>query len=353
MDIEKVYLDIKNKFPKLEIYQNHPLAQYTTIKIGGPADIFINAKSSEELLDILKYIKETESKITILGNGSNVLISDTGIRGIVIKNSSQNIQLLGKIDKYENANLKRIDAQRTENDPSKYLDFSSLDYDESDSPIVKVKLDSGVPLTLAITELIKKGITGLQWFAYIPGTIGGAVCCNIHGGKYHFSDFIDSIDIFNLVNGQITTLKKDDLVWDYDYSYFLSNTNLTILSVTLKLFLGNVKRAKFTVEEWIKQKSQVQPMNSLGSVFKNPPFEVCKPIFGEQKSAGWIIDTQLKWKGKSIGDAQISPQHANFIINNGQATAKDYSELVKLVQLEIENLFHFKLETEIKLLGDF
>jgi UDP-N-acetylmuramate dehydrogenase len=355
MDIEKNYSDLKSQFPNLEIYQNYPLAPYTTVKIGGPADIFVHTKSSEELKNILSFCRDARSRvstnipITILGNGSNVLISDSGIRGIVIKNDSTTFSISDTIDPPEKIN--RFSTQRTENDPNKYLNFGTLDYDESDKPRVSVKIDSGCNLPQIINQLIDKNITGLQWFGYIPGSIGGAIFCNIHGGAYNFSDFIKEIEVFDLKSNELKNYSAKDLEWGYDFSSFQQNPHLIILSVTLSLFKGDIIKAKETVAAWIKQKSTVQSMNSLGSVFKNPPLEVCQPIWGEQKSAGWIIDNELKLKGQSNGDAQVSLKHANIIINNGHAMAKNYLDLIELVQSQIQTKFGFQFELEIKLIG--
>ena len=353
MDTDKIYSELKSAFPDLEIYQNHPLAPYTTIKIGGPADIFIHTHSSEELKNVLKFIYDLQPSIypTILGNGSNTLISDSGIRGIVIKNSSTTFSVSSTINPPEK--IDRFSTQRTENDPSKYLNFGALDYDESDKPRVSVKIDSGCNLPQIINQLIDKNVTGLQWFGYIPGSIGGAIFCNIHGGAYNFSDFIKEVEVLDLQTSNILHLTSDQLTWGYDFSSFQQNPNLIILSVALSLFQGDTIKAKETVTAWIKQKSAVQSMNSLGSVFKNPPLEICQKIWGEQKSAGWIIDNELKLKGQTNGDAQISLKHANFIVNNGQAMAQDYLTLVNLVQSQMQTKFNFQFELEVKLLGQF
>ncbi|MFA5828582.1 MAG: FAD-binding protein [Candidatus Shapirobacteria bacterium] len=382
MDYSKIYFDLKKHFPDLEIYQNHPLAPYTTLKIGGPADIFINSKTQEHFISILKLVyhnldqfgavnsfsahSERESAeadepegsehcknsltshITILGNGSNVLISDTGIRGLVVKNSSQDIKILKSCAP---ATFSPTYTQRMENEPEKYLDFSKVNYDESHLPSRLVRLSSGTPLPLAINNLIEHGLTGLQWFAYIPGTIGGAVWYNIHGGSYHFADYIHSVNTFNLKTGKIKTFKKSNLKWQYEKSFFQQNPHLIILSATLRLFKGDTNLAKKVVQAWISQKVKVQPMNSAGSAFANPPLAICQKIWGEQKSAGWIIDHELGLKGHAIGGAQTSPLHANFIVNTGHATAKDYLSLVRLIQSTCKQKFHFKLETEVKLLG--
>lgn len=333
----------------MDIYQNHPLAPYTTIKIGGPADTFIITNTTEEFIEALK--KYSSAPLTILGNGSNVLISDSGLRGVVIKNSSKDIDILAA-DPLP-IEFHHTYTQRNENEPEKYLDFTKLDYDESKEPQVLVKISSGTPLPYAINYLLDHGVTGLQWFAYIPGTIGGATWYNIHGGAYHFSDYLESIECFNLKTGHIENFFKKDLTWSYEKSFFQENPHLIILSTTLRLFKGNVKLAKQVKEAWIAQKVKVQPMNSAGSIFANPSLDNCQKIWDEQKSTGWIIDHELNWKGKQIGGAQISPLHSNFIVNTGTATAKDVSNLITEIKNEVQKRFSLNLKTEVKFLGDF
>ena len=196
MDLNKVFLELKNNFPNLEIYQNHPLAPYTTVKIGGPADIFIQTKNSDEFLNILKFINNFEIPITILGNGSNVLISDSGIRGIVIKNDSSEMEI--------------IDNN-------------------------KVKVSSGTQLSSLIEFTLGKNLLGLEEFAYIPSTVGGAIAGNIHGTKGHFSDYIESVE-------------------KYD--------NFIIFSI-LKLNQGDSTQAKQEVLDTIQKKSQVQTTSGI------------------------------------------------------------------------------------------
>ncbi len=277
MDLKKVFADLKNNLPNLEIYQNHPLAPYTTVKIGGPADIFIHTHNSDEFLSVLKFISEFKATIIILGNGSNVLISDSGIRGIVIKNDSQEVELL---------------------------------------PENKVKVSSGTQLSYLINFTLDHNLLGLEEFAYIPSTIGGAIAGNIHGFRSHFSDYVESVEKYN------------------DF----------IISAVLKLNSGDSAQAKIEVKETIQKKSSVQSTISTGSIFKNPI---------DKDPAGQIIDKQLNLKGHSTGDAQISPLHANFIINNGKATAKDYLALINLIQSKTQETLGFQFELEIKLLGQF
>lgn len=336
-----------SKFPDLEIYQNHPLAPRTTLKIGGPADIFVNLKTQDQILPFYNLVHQ----FTTIGNGSNLLISDSGIRGLVVKNSVPDIRLL------DNSPVSAFKSSspvlRQENSPDQYLDLTKLDYDESDKPIKLVKVCAGTPLPQLINWTLDHGLTGLQWFGYIPGSVGGAIWCNIHGGKHNFNEFVDTIEVFNRQINLVETLVSSDLSWAYDSSPFQTNPDLIILSATLKLFQGDVELAKNVKNAWIAQKAQVQPMNSAGSVFKNPPLEACLPIWNEQKSTGWIIDNELHLKNHRLGDAQIGPQHANIFTNQGHATAKDFMGLINLVQAEAKAKFNLDLEPEIKFMGKF
>jgi len=261
----------------MDIQQNILLAPYTTVKIGGPADFFIHTKNSAEFIAAIKYGQDNNLPITILGNGSNTLISDSGIRGLVIKNDSNEVELL---------------------------------------PENKIKVSSGTQLSYLINFTLDHNLLGLEEFAYIPSTVGGAIAGNIHGVRGHFSDYVES------------TEKHNDF----------------IISVTLRLTSGDPTSAKTEMKEIIIKKSAVQSMNSLGSVFKNTP--------GKDPS-GMIIDRDLNLKGHTIGGAQISPKHGNFILNNGKASAKDYLSLINLIQSQMQAKFGYQLELEIKLLGEF
>lgn len=317
MDIKKIYSQLVSQFPNIEIHQNSPLAPYTTVKIGGPADIFIHTKLINDFKNILKFICELPSTTypTIFGNGSNVLISDTGIRGIVIKNSASEIEIL---------------------------------------PKNKIKVASGVQLPQLINYSLDHNLVGLEQFSYIPSSIGGAIFGNIHGfDKNDFSEFLDSIEIFDLNTATIHNLPSNKLIWSYDYSSLQGQPNLIVTSAIINLQKGDTKVAKSRAQEITQKKITFQPMKSLGSVFKNPPEAMCLPIWNEKKPAGWIIDNELKLKGQTIGDAQISSLHANFIVNNGHCTANDYLSLINLVQSQMKAKFNWHFELEIKLLGNF
>lgn len=323
---------LREKFPHLDIKTHEPLAPYTTVKIGGPADIFINTKTTEEFINVLKFLSEVNNfserseregmspkvastakidlpSVTILGNGSNVLISDRGIRGIVLHNSINEIEYL---------------------------------------PGNKVKAASGIQLPFLIADSIKNHLSGLEEFAYIPSSLGGAIYGNIHGvNKNDFNKFIDSIEIFDLSTSEVHTLKSKDLRWAYDTSEFQIHPEWIIVSATLQLQSG-ISNSQQIIDDIIAKKSPVQPMNSLGCVFKNLPAVAGQP----SDSVGRIIDQELGLKGFRLGDVQVSDKHANFIVNLGHATAVDYLTIIKKIQTEAASK-GFTLELEIKLLGEF
>lgn len=335
-----------------DFQKNVPLAPFTTLKIGGPAEYLVIATKQSELFEILKFLHlHPKLPYTILGRGSNTVISDSGLSGLTIINQASQIKVSPKIT--PTISFAATDTQRNENEPNQYLDFSKIDYDESHYPTQNATIQSGTPLPYAINQLISLGLTGLQWFAYIPGTVGGAVYQNIHGGKYHFSDYLESIKVFNLKTGKTEIYQKSQLSWKYETSFFQANHHLIILSATIRLFKGDTDLAKQVVRAWIEQKSKVQPLNSPGSTFANPSPEDCQRVWGEQKSAGWIIDHELNLKGFSIGGAQVSLQHSNFFVNTGSATATDYKKLVDYVQQKVKEKFDINLVPEVKFLGKF
>ncbi len=290
----------------MDIIKNHPLAALTTVKIGGPADTLIITYTTAEFIEALSQ-SDLDQPPTILGNGSNILISDAGIRGTVIKNSSSSVEYL------------------TGN---------------------RIKVDSGTQLNTLIQDTTTHYLSDLEEFAYIPSTIGGAIYGNIHGfNKNNFNKILLEIDIFDLSEKKIITpsIQVSQLKWDYDFSEFQLHPNWVILSATIQLSPGDPMLSKKVISDIIAHKSQTQSLNSLGSVFKNPPGD----------SAGRIIDQELGLKGFQIGNAQISLLHANFILNLGNATASDYKAVVDTVQERAKNKLNLNLEPEIKFLGVF
>jgi len=343
-----IYSQLTTTFPKLSFKQKHLLAPYTTIKIGGPAEVFCEAKDNSSFIKLTKFCKKNNIKLTILGLGSNTLIADEGIRGLVVKNSSNNITITQttKNNQRANTNLKpRLSSNNTKGS-FKYK-FNDLDYKETGERVL-VKLDAGVVLSKANTYLLKQGITGLQWYARIPSTLGGAVYNNIHGGTHFISEVVKEVEIVSVL-GELETLSLEDLELNYDYSRF-HHTKEIITSVTLNLFYGNTNKAEAVTKEWTQRKS-IQPFNSLGCVFQNITNEQKEKLNLPTTSIGYIIEHILDMKGFSIGDAQVSTKHSAFIINKGNATAKDFLELLQLIIKKTEEKLNITLKPEVSMLG--
>lgn len=347
-DNKKLAKDLDENHTKL----NEPLSKHTTLKIGGPADILFEAHSIEELIYAAGKAKKLKVPVTIIGWGSNILVSDNGIRGLVIKNMSRNIKIKGeKPAQSKSQNESQKITARWESDRKKgsfKYEFKDLDYDETDKPRIEAILDSGVSLPYAINYLIDKGITGLQWFAGIPGTIGGAVFNNIHGGSHFLSEYLIKVKVLDK-DLKVKELDMEDLGFDYDKSRFHDSEEI-ILQATFSLFKGDAQRAKATTLEWAKRKS-IQPKNSPGCTFANISQEEKERLNYPTTSVGYIVEHVLKMSGFQIGNAAISKQHHNFIVNKGKATAKDYLAVMKEIYKRTKKQIGIRLVSEIFLIG--
>jgi UDP-N-acetylmuramate dehydrogenase len=277
----------------MKILKNEPLKNHCYFKIGGPADTFIIVDSADELIQAVKKARQQNQKFLIIGHGSNLLFSDQGFQGTVIKNQSSNIKL-----------------------------------DSS-----QVTADSGVVLNRLVKLSLDENLGGLEPFLGLPGTLGGAVYNNAHFQDKFIGNLISQIKILDR-NNQIQVLSQVDCKFDYDYSRF-QKTHEIILEVTLTL--ASQANPELAANA-IKIRQQTQPLNlpSSGCIFKNPT----------NQSAGQLID-QAGLKGTKIGGAQISEKHANFIVNIHNATAQDVQQLIKLIQQKIKEKFNVPLELEI------
>lgn len=335
--------------------KNETLAPYTSLKIGGPADMLFEAHSINDLKQATKLAKLQNIPITLLGRGSNVLISDRGIKGLVIINKAKNIKIKGEKgvneDRVEGLSAINTVNARWQADKEKgtfKYEFKDLDYDETDSPRIEVTMESGVDLPFAINYLIGEGITGLQWYSGIPGTIGGAIFNNVHGGTHFINEVLKSVKVLNEDFNE-TEIKSEDLEFDYDKSRFHKNKDI-ILEGTFELFKGDTEKAKAVVQEWAKRK-QIQPKNSPGCTFANISNKTMDDWGFPTTSVGYIVEHILKMSEFSIGDAEVSTAHHNFIVNKGNATAKDYLTVIKEIIKRTKEELDIKLVPEIFLLG--
>ncbi len=338
------------KVTSLPIKYGFPLSNVTTLRIGGPADAYIEVSSREELKEIILYARKLGVPVTILGGGSNVVVSDKGIRGLVIKNKISKISVKGNVAHTHSPDVSV--AARWQSDASlgtfRGVEFRDLDYDETDCPRVEVSIESGAILQSALNSLIKKGITGLQWYSGIPGTLGGAVFNNIHGGTHFISEVLKSVTILDS-SGIERELKLSDVALDYDKSRFHNNSEI-ILEATLALYEGDSVRALYTANEWLQRKSK-QPRNSPGCSFRNITNDERIRLGYPTTSTGYIVEHVLHMSGHKVGGASVSEANHNFIVNNGGATSSDFISIARTIKSRIKNELGIDLYLEIVPLG--
>lgn len=291
---------MENLLKNINMLYNEPLAGHTSFKIGGLADMLYMPKDINELSRIYKHFKD--SNILILGGGCNILVRDDGFRGIVFK-----------------------------------LKDALTDFSVNDNII---DIMSGVSLSKLANIALENSLTGLEPIAGIPGTIGGAIFMNAGAYGGEISDFLISADYMD-ENGDINTLKKEDINFSYRYSIFKDNPKWIIISAKFSCKKGNPDKILSLMRELGKKRSDKQPLEypSAGSTFKRP--------IGGYASA-LIQDAGLK--GLSVGGAMVSEKHSGFIINTGDATCSDVLALIDEVSEKVYNKFNIKLECEVRII---
>lgn len=292
--------EIKKILP--EIKTNIPLKKYTTFKIGGPARYFYITKTKKDLIKAILVAKKFKLPFFILGKGGNLLVSDKGYNGIVIKIQNTKYEIQNK----------------------------------------KIKSEAGVMLGKLINAATEVGLSGLEWAIGIPGTIGGAIYGNAGAFGKSIGDLVKEVEVFDLKEEKIKIFKKKNCHFDYRESIFKKNKNLIILSAIFQLKKRNKKEIREKIKKYLNYRRETQPLElpSAGSIFKNP----------QGFSAGKLIE-KCGLKGKRIGNVKISEKHANFILNLGNGKAKDVKKLIELIKKKVKERFKIKLEEEIQYLG--
>ncbi|MBI5019389.1 UDP-N-acetylmuramate dehydrogenase [Candidatus Gottesmanbacteria bacterium] len=309
--------------------ENEPLARYTTFKIGGPADYFYEAQSKDEFAAAVSLARETGLPLSIIGGGTNLLIGDKGIRGIVIKNSSQNISIRGIRGSMEPGSSKKT---------------------------VFVEADAGVPMNKLVRFTIEEGLSGLEMQLGLPGSVGGAVYMNSKWTKPvgYVGDCVYQAEILT-PSGEVKAVTQDYFHFAYDYS-ILQKTGDIVLSVTFALLQDSKEKLWETANTSIGYRRETQPQGvfSAGCTFKNisKAMALTASTPNLTTSAGFLVDN-AGLKGKRLGDAEISPVHANFIVNRKNATAADVVELIELARNAVKEKFGVDLEEEIIRIGEF
>ena len=304
LEAERVLSDLKKVIPEENIKINEPMSKHTSFKTGGPAEIYIIGKTLEQIQAVLKYSNQNNIQLYIIGNGSNLLVSDEGIKGIVLKIAVDNIETL-----------------------------------ESDFGVL-VKAGAGVKI-MALAQILKKdGITGFEELAGIPGTMGGANYMNAGAYGKELKDIIVSTKAINKETGEIETLKNEEQELKYRSSIF-KNRKYIIIETMLNLQKGIPEEIERKMSNFSNQRKQKQPIEypSAGSTFKR----------GEKFITAKLID-ECGLKGYQIGGAQISEKHAGFIINKNNATSKDILDLIKYTKKKVFEKFGVQIEEEVEII---
>lgn len=301
--MDKIYNEMLSVLSKEQIYLNEPMSKHTSFKIGGMADIFVKPRNIDELKNLIKLAKENNIQTTVIGNGSNLLVKDGGIRGIVIK-----------------------------------PDFKEIEFLEDN----KVKVGAGVLLSKISNEAYKKGLSGLEFAIGIPGTIGGAIRMNAGAYGNEIKDIVITSEYLDK-NLKLHEINNEEHEFKYRFSRFNKNKDDIIVSTILQLKEENKEKIKAKMDENIKSRKEKQPINfpSGGSTFKR----------GEGYITAELID-KCGLKGYNVGDSYVSDKHAGFIVNKGNATAKDVLLLIDIVKKKVYEKFNVDIQLEIEVLGE-
>lgn len=322
------YAELLNIVGKDRVLLEEPLCLHTTLRIGGPADFLVKPESEEALAMVLQCCKKFSVPHFILGNGSNLLVSDAGYRGVVIK------------------------LWKSEETVSVLNDSNAADDVQGEVCVMKehtgtavrtvVRITAGTMLSRAAMAIANLGLQGFAFAAGIPGTIGGAVVMNAGAYGGEIKDCIVSARVMDC-NGKITDLSKEELNLGYRTSA-VQGTDWIVLDATFSFEQGNREEILSEIEALNRRRREKQPLEypSAGSTFKRP----------EGYFAGKLImDAGLA--GYRVGDAEISAKHCGFAINCGNATADDFYRLMQDVIAKVKETFGVTLEPEVRLLGEF
>jgi len=300
------YQDMKQALAKeitSEVRVSEPMAGHTTWRIGGPADLLVLPGSSNDVVKAVKFANTWGIPWVVMGNGSNLLVKDGGIRGMVIKIR-------------DGLNQLEIQGQT-------------------------IRAGAGVLLPRLAGKAVEAGLGGLEFACGIPATLGGAVIMNAGAHGSSIGDFVQRVAAIN-VNGDTVELSREELAFGYRSSC-LYPKELIVTDVTLHCPSGNREESRRIIQENLIRRKTTQPLNlpNAGSVFKNPPGQ----------AAGKLIE-EAGGKGMRVGDAQVSGRHANFIVNLGQATARDVLTLIERIQTLVLQKLGIQLELEVIVLGE-
>lgn len=301
---EAVIEALKGFVQEDNIHLQEPMEQHTTFRVGGPADCLVELENTEQLKKIQQYLYAIEMPFMVLGNGSNLLVSDSGYEGIVLQigNRMSDVQVQGNF----------------------------------------VIAQAGAPLAKIARVAMEHGLTGLEFASGIPGTVGGGVVMNAGAYGGEMSQVITKVTVLNK-NGELLELDNETMEFGYRNS-IIKHQPFVVTEVTFELKSGDAKQIKATMEELNAKRREKQPLEypSAGSTFKRP----------EGYFAGELI-MNAGLRGKQVGGAQVSEKHCGFVINKENATATDIMQLIHEIQATVEEKYDVKLEPEVIFLGRF
>lgn len=299
----KAIADALRKAVRGQVLEDEPLARHTTMKVGGPADVFVDAACEEDVAAVRRLACETGTKLRVIGAGSNILVSDRGVRGIVLR--------LGR-----NFRAVRFDGERA-----------------------VCEAGAGLPRLAGLAAA--RGLSGLEFAGGIPGTVGGAVVMNAGA---HGSDVSRVIERVFLVDaqGERIELRAEEMGFSYRRSLLSGRDDLTVVGGVFRLAPDDPEAIRARMDAFAQRRRKTQPLGvpSSGSVFKNPPGDY----------AGRLIEA-AGLKGTRVGQAMVSPVHGNFIVNCGGATADDVLRLIERVRQRVLAEFGIELQLEVELIG--
>ncbi len=303
-------IKLKEQLKKSEVMFDEPMSRHTTFKVGGNADIYVNA-AGDELRDILSLCNAKNIPFTIIGNGSNILVGDGGIKGVVIEMGN----LCADIDIVE---------------------------DNGEAGVV-VRAGAGVMLSSLSSFAANNALTGLEFASGIPGTVGGAVTMNAGAYGGEIKDVIIQAGCMDKVNGEVSVMTRDELNLGYRHSAVMEKS-IIVCEAEFLLKHGDKAEIEAHIDDIRKKRIEKQPLNfpSAGSTFKRP----------EGYFAGKLIE-DAGLKGFKVGGAEVSEKHAGFVINKGGATARDIRSLIEAVSDKVYESAGVRLEPEVRFLGEF
>jgi UDP-N-acetylmuramate dehydrogenase len=304
--------DLRGAFGE-RVHQNAPLAGFTTFKVGGPADWLVKAAGAADLQRALAIGRRSGVPVTMLGGGSNVLVADGGVRGIVVR--------------LHGGQVRQTDANR-------------------------IRADAGVTINGLVRWTINHGVAGIEAWAGTPGTVGGAVHGNAHFQRRNIGDLIDRVAVAGQ-NGEVTEVPAEQMEFGYDTSR-LQRTGEKALWVDFRVGRGDPAELRAIARASLAFRKQTQPLDtpSAGCIFQNPDPAVDRVPAGIPVSAGALVD-RAGLKGAREGGAHVSTTHANFIVNDGGASARDIRRLIARCKETVRDRFGVELREEIVYLGDF